>query len=67
MQLGAVLRSHYAATQARVASQTVLLAVQDTTTLNYSAHPATEHLGPITNRAEGSAIQTVGRRCVESP
>lgn len=53
MQLGAVLRSHYAATQARVASQTVVLAVQDTTTLNYSAHPATAHLGPITNRAEG--------------
>jgi hypothetical protein len=53
MQLDAVLRPHYAATQARVASRAVVLAVQDTTTLNYSAHPATEDLGPITNRAEG--------------
>ena len=53
MQLDAVLRPHYAATQGRVASRAVVLAVQDTTTLNYSAHPATEDLGPITNRAEG--------------
>ena len=53
MQLEQVLRAHYAATQARVAAQAVVLAVQDTTTLNYSTHPATEQLGPITNRADG--------------
>ena len=53
MRLDTVLGAHYTATQARVREQTVVLAVQDTTTLNYSAHPATEHLGPITNRAEG--------------
>jgi len=53
MQMEQVLRAHYAATQARAAAQTVVLAVQDTTTLNYSTHPATEELGPITNRADG--------------
>lgn len=53
MQLDPVLASHCTATHARLAAQTVVLAVQDTTTLNYSAHPATEQLGPITNRAEG--------------
>lgn len=53
MQLDPVLASHYTATHARLVTQAVVLAVQDTTTLNYSAHPATEELGPITNRAEG--------------
>jgi len=53
MKLEQVLRAHYAATQTRVAAQAVVLAVQDTTTLNYSTHPATEQLGPITNRADG--------------
>ena len=53
MQLAPVLASHYTATHARLATQAVVLAVQDTTTLNYSAHPATEQLGPITNRADG--------------
>jgi len=31
-----------------------MLAVQDTTTLNYSAHPATENLGPIGSWRDGS-------------
>jgi hypothetical protein len=30
----------------------VILAVQDTTTLNYTAHPATENLGPIAYRKD---------------
>jgi len=53
MQLDPVLAAHYTATHARLTAQGIVLAVQDTTTLNYSAHPATEQLGPITNRAEG--------------
>jgi len=53
MRLEQVLQTHYAATTARAAAQDVVLAVQDTTTLNYSTHPATEQLGPITNRADG--------------
>lgn len=35
MQLEQVLRAHYAATRARVAAQAVVLAVQDTITLNH--------------------------------
>jgi hypothetical protein len=45
--LETILEPHYQATVARMSRETVILAVQDTTTLNYSAHPATENLGPI--------------------
>ena len=48
-----LLESHYQATRERVAQQKVVLAVQDTTSLNYSAHPATEDLGPIGSQPEG--------------
>ena len=48
-----LLESHYQATRQRVAQQKVVLAVQDTTSLNYSAHPATEDLGPIGSQPEG--------------
>jgi len=43
----AVLHSHYQATAARMAREPVVLVPQDTTSLNYSTHPATENLGPI--------------------
>jgi len=36
-----------------MAQQGVVLATQDTTSLNYSTHPATENLGPIASRQEG--------------
>jgi len=42
-----VLTGHREATARRVSQHPVVLAVQDTTTLNYTAHPATEGLGPI--------------------
>jgi len=42
-----VLRSHYEATTERIRSHEVVLVVQDTTTLNYTAHPLTDDLGPI--------------------
>lgn len=45
--MSGVLQSHYEATARRMAGQRVVLAVQDTTSLNYSTHPATELLGPI--------------------
>lgn len=48
-----VLQPHYEATARRVAQQETVLAVQDTTSLNYSTHPATEKLGPIGSRQEG--------------
>lgn len=42
-----ILKSHYQATTNRIKSEKIVLAVQDTTSLNYSLHPATENLGPI--------------------
>jgi len=42
-----ILEPHYQATVTRMNREKVVLAVQDTTTLNYSAHPLTENLGPI--------------------
>ena len=47
-----VLEQHYESTLGRVSQQGLVLAVQDTTTLNYSAHPATENLGPIGYRLD---------------
>ena len=44
---GAIRAAHQQATLQRVQTQPVVLAVQDTTTLNYSTHPQTEGLGPL--------------------
>jgi hypothetical protein len=52
MDLQTLLAGHVAATAERLAAQAVVLAVQDTTTLNYTAHPATEGLGPINTRKD---------------
>lgn len=52
--LNALLASHYQATAHRVAQESVVLAVQDTTSLNYSAHPATALLGPIGTEPDGA-------------
>lgn len=53
VNMDAVLESHYAASAARMAQHAVVLAAQDTTSLNYSMHPATENLGPIATNQEG--------------
>jgi hypothetical protein len=47
MSMDKVLEQHYESTVHRGSKEEVVLAVQDTTTLNYTAHPATERLGPI--------------------
>jgi hypothetical protein len=47
-----ILKPHYEATIERIRKEKVVLAVQDTTTLNYTAHPAVENLGPIGYRLE---------------
>jgi hypothetical protein len=52
----AILASHYEASAERAATQPVVLAVQDTTSLNYSAQPAIENLGPIGTRLEGGPV-----------
>jgi hypothetical protein len=51
--MDAVLKAHYAATTTRVAQHPVVLAAQDTTSLNYSTHPASEKLGLIGSQSEG--------------
>jgi len=51
--MSGILQSHYQATVQRVASEPVVLAAQDTTSLNYSAHPATEVLGLIGSEVQG--------------
>lgn len=42
-----LLDSHIASTRERIRQHPVVLAVQDTSTLNYTPHPATEGLGPL--------------------
>jgi hypothetical protein len=49
-----ILAPHYASTAERMKSEAVVLAVQDTTSLNYSRHPATTGLGPITSEVDGA-------------
>lgn len=44
-----LLRSHIEATYRRMASLKLVLAVQDTTYLDWTAHPDTEGLGPLTS------------------
>jgi hypothetical protein len=45
----AILAPHVQSTLARVRPHPVVLCAQDTTTLNYSTHPQTKGLGPISN------------------
>jgi hypothetical protein len=54
VHLQSVLKSHYQSSAARAAREAVVLAVQDTTSLNDSAHPATQQLGPIGTDPEGA-------------
>lgn len=48
-----LLEPHRRASYERIAEHQIVLCPQDTTTLNYSAHPATENLGPISSRETG--------------
>ncbi len=43
----AILKPHYETTISRAVKEKVVLAVQDTTSLNYTTHKASEDLGPI--------------------
>lgn len=47
-----VLRAHTEASIERIKEHRVVLAPQDTTTLNYSAHPMTEGLGPVSHKED---------------
>lgn len=44
-----ILASHVRGTVGRAVTHPIVLCVQDTTTLNYSTHPQTKGLGPISN------------------
>lgn len=47
-----LLATHYAATTTRISQEKVVLVAQDTTTLNYDAHPSTLGLGHIGSSTE---------------
>jgi hypothetical protein len=54
-----LLRSHVRATTARIESETLVLAVQDTTTLDSTAHPATTGLGVLNDvKHQGFLVHT---------
>lgn len=48
-----LLQPHFLSTEARVRAEAIVLAVQDTTSLNYTAHAATEGMGPIGSTVDG--------------
>ena len=48
-----LLHPHYRATEARARSESIILAVQDTTSLNYTMHADTEGIGPIGTTVNG--------------
>ncbi len=52
-----LLEPHYLATEARLGAHRLVLAVQDTTSLNYSSHPATQGMGPVGNSIEARGLQ----------
>lgn len=52
MEVGAVLQAHGEALLERVRAEPVVLVVQDTTTLNFSTHPQTVGLGPVSNNPD---------------
>ncbi len=54
VKLDTLLTAHHEATARRMSEASVVLAVQDSTSLNYSAHPLTEGLGPLNTRADQS-------------
>jgi hypothetical protein len=53
-----LLRAHIESTVERLRSHPVILAVQDTTTLNYTAHPP-QGVGPINSTSQRSAVGLV--------
>ena len=48
-----LLESHRRSTYQRIAEKKIVLCPQDTTSLNYSTHPATANLGPIGSQKDG--------------
>ena len=53
VDLDSILQPHYEATTRRIAQHAVVLAVQDTTSFNYTSHQALDGVGPIGSREAG--------------
>jgi hypothetical protein len=53
VDLQTLLHPHYEATAGRIREHSLVLVAQDTTSLNYDAHPASHGLGPINTRSDG--------------
>jgi hypothetical protein len=51
-----ILREHQGATIKRLTGEPVILAVQDTTSLNYDTHEKTEGIGYISDKTKGVNI-----------
>jgi len=49
-----ILQSHVEATYTRLGAVPVVLAVQDTTEVNWTRHPATQGLGPLGHSSQGT-------------
>lgn len=54
-KMNQVIRAHIESTIERIKAHKIILAVQDTTSLNYTAHNAMQGLGPI-NNTKNSAV-----------
>jgi hypothetical protein len=54
VEMKQLLKGHVESTVRRVREHEVVLAVQDTSTLNYTAHPSTEGLGPINTKKDSA-------------
>ncbi len=53
VDIDSILQPHYEATTRRIAQHAVVLAVQDTTSFNYTGHLALDGVGPIGSREDG--------------
>jgi len=54
VNMDTLLKPHIEASARRIQDEAVVLAVQDTTSLNYTTHPAMGGLGPINTRKDGA-------------
>jgi hypothetical protein len=56
VEAAAILAAHVAATRERLRGQLTILALQDTTTLDFTAHPALAGAGPLAHPAQRGVV-----------
>lgn len=59
-----ILAAHRASTIERIETYPIVYAIQDTTDLDYTSHPATEGIGKLTGKTRGLKLHSV--LCVDS-